>query len=76
MALDGELQGVEGAQCDCGTHLELGVYSSAAGYYLGYWCDQCGPWSRESEYFRTRRDAEIALEHMGAGHLRTTGYRG
>lgn len=38
------------------------VCSSAAGHYIGYWCDGCGPWSRESGYFRTREDAQAALD--------------
>lgn len=76
MAIEGELNGVEGAECDCGAKLELGVQMSGAGYYLGYWCDQCGPWSRESDYFRTRAEAEKALEREGTGHLRDTEFRG
>lgn len=46
---------------DCGVTLELSVQKSAAGYYLGTFCD-CGPYSRESDYFKTRKQAEKALE--------------
>ncbi len=77
MAIEGELNGVHGTQCDCGAELKLDVHmSGGGGYYLGYWCDQCGPWSRESDYFKTRADAEKALEREGADHLRDTEFRG
>ena len=46
----------------CGLMLTTGVYSSAAGYYIGYWCCECGPYSRESGYYKTRADAEKALK--------------
>ena len=62
MALPGETI-LLGAPCtcqDCGTKLVLQVCRSAAGYYLGTWCD-CGPYSRESDYFDTREEAEAAL---------------
>lgn len=36
------------------------VCKSAAGYYIGRYCNE-GPYSRESGYFRTREDAENAL---------------
>lgn len=42
---------------DCGVTMTLEVHHSAAGYYVGTWCD-CGPYSRESGYFRTHEDAE------------------
>lgn len=45
---------------DCDTQLEFDVYMSAAGYYIGTWCD-CGPYSRESGYFSKREDAEREL---------------
>lgn len=47
--------------CDgCGTDAKLGVYRSAAGYYVGYFCD-CGPYSRESGYYANPDDAKRAL---------------
>jgi len=47
-------------QCEeCGT-LELQVLRSAAGYYIGTACN-CGPYSRESGYFRTHEDAVKVL---------------
>ena len=54
---------LSGAACtcsDCKVRLVLQVCRSAAGYYLGTYCD-CGPYSRESEYFDTREEAEAAL---------------
>ena len=35
-----------------------------AGYYIGTWCG-CGPYSRESGYYRTREDAERAFRDEG-----------
>ena len=48
--------------CDCGEKLEPQVCKSPAGYYVGYWCDEDGPFSRESGYYRTREEAERALK--------------
>jgi hypothetical protein len=36
------------------------VLRSAAGYYIGTQCE-CGPYSRESGYYRTYEEAESAL---------------
>jgi hypothetical protein len=46
---------------DCGISPKLEVLQSPAGYYIGTMCN-CGPYSRESDYYRTRMDADIALE--------------
>jgi hypothetical protein len=52
-------------QCsDCGDVLELQICSSPAGFYIGTYC-QCGPYSRESDYYRTRELAEVALKAGG-----------
>ena len=54
---------LSGAPCtcvDCNLKLILQVCRSAAGYYLGTYCN-CGPYSRESEYFDSREEAEKAL---------------
>ena len=59
--LPGECVGLSGATCSCGRKLELEVLSSAAGYYLGYWCDECGPHSRETGYMK-EKVAERELE--------------
>lgn len=51
-------------RCDeCGTEVDLAVHQSAAGFYVGTWCD-CGPYSRETDYFRTRESAERMLFAM------------
>lgn len=63
MALPGELLGTGTITCDlCGAELPLKVCQSGAGYYLGHFCNQCGPYSRESGYFRTREEAKRALQ--------------
>ena len=33
------------------------------GYYIGTSCN-CGPYSRESEYFKTRAEAQAALDSL------------
>lgn len=64
MALPGELSGLNGVTCDCGEELPLKVCMSAAGYYLGYFCNYCGPWSRETGYYAAREAAEEDLKQM------------
>jgi len=64
--LPGETVGFGGVTCGGdGDHdpvrLKLEVCHSAAGYYLGYNCPFCGPYSRETGYFKTRGEAEKAL---------------
>jgi hypothetical protein len=49
---------------DCGVTPKLAVHQSPAGYYIGTYCD-CGPYSRESEYYPTRDKAEKALDKGG-----------
>ncbi len=44
----------------CHQLLELQVLLSNAGYYIGTICC-CGPYSRESHYYRTMQEAETAL---------------
>lgn len=48
---------------DCGEHV-LGPreMQSTAGYYIGYVCDGCGPYSRESGYYPTFKAASEALK--------------
>ena len=45
---------------DCHTKLDNQVLRSAAGYYIGTRCC-CGPYSRESGYYRTEEEAKKAL---------------
>ena len=47
---------------ECHAVLPLKVLHSAAGYYIGHWCDNCGPYDRVSYgYYPTRERAEQAL---------------
>ena len=48
---------------DCSEIPLWGVYRSNAGYYVGTYCD-CGPYSRESEYFRTQEAATVILDSV------------
>ena len=41
--------------------MPLKVCQSAAGYCVGRWCPECGPYSRNSEYYGTEKQAEYAL---------------
>jgi|TARA_R100001594_G_scaffold64884_1_gene99198 hypothetical protein len=34
------------------------VLQSGAGYYVGYFCRKCGPYSRETGYYRTHDEAK------------------
>jgi hypothetical protein len=66
--LPGEIVGDTVVNCvDCETPLKIKVLSSAAGYYLGFLCPQCGPYSRESGYFKSKFDAALALESGSYG---------
>lgn len=52
---------------DCGRIMRLRVCQSAAGYYPGYWCDECGPWSRESEgYYKTSEKAQKEVDRINS----------
>jgi hypothetical protein len=42
--------------------LVFGIYQSAAGFYIGRFCPECGPFDRQSGYFETREKAEEYLE--------------
>ena len=60
-----------GVTCRDSFHIDVGedavqfmpyeVLSSAAGYYLGYFCPVCGPYDRASGYYKTREMAERSL---------------
>jgi len=61
--LSGECVQDEVTRCfECGLAMPLDVQSSAAGYYLGFFCPNCGPYSRESGYYKTYDDAMDALK--------------
>lgn len=65
---------------ECGEALTTEVQMSAAGYYLGTFCPNDGPYGRESDYFATRETAEAELrvwrEDGVKPHARTPGYWG
>jgi RNase P subunit RPR2 len=46
----------------CNATLTIKVLSSAAGHYIGFFCSECGPYSRESGYYKSRDKAEDALQ--------------
>lgn len=75
MALAGEITGHKPEiTCDlCKRTLKLEVLHSGGGYYIGYWCPECGPYGRESSYYSTRQDAEAALK-SGRVAWRNTDY--
>jgi len=56
---------------ECGEHVELGVHLSGAGFYIGTRC-LCGPYTRESGYYRSEAEAQNALEQKS--YSRTSGY--
>lgn len=63
MALAGELTGSNTLRCaDCGVLMYNRVLCSWAGYYIGKACD-CAPYSRESGYYNTEREAETAMKN-------------
>jgi hypothetical protein len=45
---------------DCEVALELQVLRSGGGHYIGTQCN-CGPYSRESGYYKSREEADSAL---------------
>ena len=62
MVLEGECVKDRRTVCmDCGTPLNIQVLCSAAGYYIGFYCPHCGPYSRESCYFGSYEEAAMAL---------------
>ena len=62
MALPGETiaNGAPSTCPDCGVTPVLAVYETSA-FYVGTYC-HCGPYSRESGYYKTREAAENALK--------------
>lgn len=63
MTVPGETLATGAPNCcpDCGKDIVLTVCQSAAGYYVGAWCN-CGPYCRESGYYRTKEEAQRALD--------------
>ena len=53
MTLPGECVNDTKTICyECGAALTIDVQRSAAGYYVGFYCPKCGPYS-ESGYYPT-----------------------
>jgi hypothetical protein len=48
---------------DCPAELPVQVCESGAGYYIGRWCDTCGPFERLSQrYWPSQQEAQAALD--------------
>jgi hypothetical protein len=47
---------------DCNITPDFQVYSSNAGYYIGTYCN-CGPYTRESEYYESFAEAQNDLNY-------------
>ena len=70
MTLSGECVNSSKTTChECGTELSIDIQKSAAGYYVGFWCENCGPYSRESGYYRSYEEAEKALSTGSYGRF-------
>ena len=68
MTHPGELNGLTGTICPtCARDLTLQVLPSSNGYYLGYWCPEHGPVSRETGYYTTRVVAAREMAGVRAG---------
>lgn len=52
---------------DCGVRLVPQIMFTCA-YYIGTQCN-CGPYSRESEYFKTEKEAQKVLDGMIYGRV-------
>jgi len=64
MAIPGDTGGFhKEVECmDCKGMMPLQVCRSSAGYYLGYYCDNCGPWTRETDYYSHENKAQKDLD--------------
>jgi hypothetical protein len=70
MALPSECANETQTVCvECGTTIDLRILCSAAGYYIGFFCPECGPYSRESGYFHSRDEAETAFDLGDSAHI-------
>jgi hypothetical protein len=70
MTLPGECVNDTKTTChECGTGLTIDIQKSAAGYYIGFFCNECGPYSRESSYYRSYEEAEKALSTGAYGRI-------
>lgn len=48
---------------ECNTNMPLKCLKSAAGYYIGYFCPNCGPYERLSGYKRSIAEVENLLSN-------------
>lgn len=55
------LSGAAKTCSECKVMPVLKIHMSNAGYYIGAYCN-CGPYSRESGYFKKYEDAEKAFK--------------
>jgi hypothetical protein len=51
---------------DCLKDIPLGVCRSAAGFYIGYFCNACGPYDRVSGYYDMEEGAASVLSRLRA----------
>ena len=58
------LSGASNICSECGVTPKLEVLKTCA-YYVGTHCN-CGPYSRETDYFQTKEEAEAALAAIQA----------
>lgn len=52
--------------CDCGTELHVEACHSAAGWYAGLWCPNCGPYDRLSFLYYETKEEVVELIEEGA----------
>jgi hypothetical protein len=73
MALEGELDIAKFCP-DCKRPMPIKVCMSGAGYYIGQYCNRCGPYNRLSyNYYQTQEEAQKLLE-TGKWKPRDTNY--
>lgn len=59
----------------CETNLYLQICHDEAGYYVGFFCPNCGPYGRESEYTNSYIEAELILSDMWREEYEDMRYR-
>jgi hypothetical protein len=70
MTLPGECVNDTKTTChECGSELYIDIQKSFAGYYVGFFCPECSPYSRESGYYRNYEEAEKALSTGACGRI-------
>ncbi len=66
------LSGGESACPDCKTVFEFEVMKTCA-WFVGTQC-KCGANSRETDYFKTKEEAEKVLQEFGLGNFKSARY--